>query len=121
MYEFKKTNRILKGYEFKHVLDSGLKVVHPNFVLYGSLHSENRLGLIVSKKVGKAVTRNKVKRRIRESYRLRLPEMRENLGFDLVVIARNRSRKVGFQEFDRSFANCIERLQNKLTKSINEK
>lgn len=121
MFEFKKVSRLLKGHEFKHVLDSGLKVVSPNFVLYGLPCETSRLGLIVSKKVGNAVVRNKVKRRLREGYRLRQPQLREKLGFDLVVIARHRAGKIGFHEFDRSLANSFERLQNKLLKTIDEK
>lgn len=117
MFEFQKASRLLKGHEFKSVLGSEHKIVHPNFVLYGIKRQECcRLGLIVSKKVGGAVDRNKVKRRIRENFRVLLPELNSKIAFDLVVIARNRSKDVSSQEFHKSFISCLDRLQSKMTK-----
>jgi len=46
----------------------------------------NRLGVSVSKKVGKAVIRNRVKRLVKESCRLRAHQVIK--GFDIVVVAR---------------------------------
>jgi ribonuclease P protein component len=46
----------------------------------------SRFGFVVSKRLGKAVKRNKIKRRLREATRLRLPYIKP--GFDVVVIAR---------------------------------
>ena len=49
----------------------------------------NRLGLTAGKKLGHAVDRNRVRRRIREAYRLREPELAR--GYDIVVVARSRA------------------------------
>src|ERR1700694_3026365 len=49
--------------------------------------SHNRYGFIVSKRVGNAVTRNRVRRRLRETLRLLQPQLVS--GYDLVWIARN--------------------------------
>lgn len=61
--------------------------------------SINRLGLTVSKKIGNAVVRNRVKRLIRENYRLRedciLP------GFDIVFVARHTCPEKSFHEIGR--------------------
>lgn len=58
-----------------------------------------RLGLTVSRRVGNAVVRNRVKRRVREWFRHR----RENLGdgVDLVVIARPEAAGLSYHEMAR--------------------
>lgn len=54
----------------------------------------NRLGITVSKKLGKAVTRNRIRRRIREAYRLLEPKLRT--GYDIVIVARHASERAVF-------------------------
>lgn len=49
---------------FTQVIRRGVKVVRPTLVMY-ALPGESRFGLIVSKAVGGAVVRNRVKRRLR--------------------------------------------------------
>jgi ribonuclease P protein component len=53
-----------------------------------------RLGVTVSRRIGKAVTRNLVRRRIREAVRLRLPELQP--GQDLLFVARGPSATAGW-------------------------
>jgi ribonuclease P protein component len=48
--------------------------------------AHNRYGVIVSKHLGKAVTRNRVRRRVKEAARLIHPQLQQ--GYDLVIIAR---------------------------------
>lgn len=50
--------------------------------------STNRVGLTVGKKLGGAVVRNRVRRRLREAYRLN--ESRFAPGWDIVIVARSR-------------------------------
>jgi ribonuclease P protein component len=74
----------------------------------------NRVGVTVSKKLGKAVVRNRVRRRIREAYRLNeglfLP------GWDIVIVARSRAVEVSFQKLTESLLTLSEAagLLNKL-------
>lgn len=49
-------------------------------------YGQSRLGITVGKKVGNAVTRNRVRRLIKENYRLMESEIRD--GFDIVIVAR---------------------------------
>ena len=67
----------------------------------------NRVGITVSKKLGKAVVRNRVRRRIREIYRLN-----EELflsGWDIVIVARSRAVEVSFQKLTESLLSLSEK------------
>lgn len=71
-------------------------------------HSQqNRVGLTVGKKLGHAVVRNRVRRRLREVYRLHeelfLP------GWDIVVVARSRCIKASFQQLTRAYLSLGEK------------
>ena len=77
-----------KNKDFQHVYKKGKSYANTYLVMYVAENgtSGNRLGISVSKKVGKSVVRSHVTRLIRESYRALEPQLRQ--GFDLVVIAR---------------------------------
>ena len=79
---------IRKTKAFKAVYGSGSQAVNAYFVMYVMANNtgSNKLGVSVSKKVGKAVVRNRVKRLVKESCRLRSNSIAK--GFDIVVVAR---------------------------------
>lgn len=60
----------------------------------------NRVGITVSKKLGKAVVRNRVRRRLREAYRLNEEQFLP--GYDIVIVARSRAVDVSFQKLTES-------------------
>jgi ribonuclease P protein component len=74
--------------DFDRVFRKGKRVGGRFFLVIGLPNGrrEDRLGLAVSRKVGSAVMRNRVRRLLREGFR-RLPRPRER-GLDLVVVAR---------------------------------
>ena len=61
----------------------------------------NRVGITVSKKLGHAVVRNRVRRRIREVYRLN--EEKFLPGYDIVVVARSRAVDVTFATLEKGY------------------
>ena len=61
----------------------------------------NRVGITVSKKLGHAVVRNRIRRRLREVYRLN--EDKFQPGWDLVVVARSRAVDAPFPKLTASY------------------
>lgn len=90
------TVSLTENHLFRRAYHRGRQSVHSALVLYALPNRlpVSRLGLTVSPKIGKAVVRNRVKRRLRESYRLE--EGRLLPGFDLVIVARRRALTMPF-------------------------
>ena len=92
-----------KDNDFKKVYKKRKTFGNRNFTLYvkrnGLAHS--RMGFSINKKVGKAVVRNKIKRRLRVLY----GEVFSNLpiGYDLVVVVKNNVPDMTFGEMKSSF------------------
>ena len=68
----------------------------------------NRVGITVSKKLGHAVVRNRVRRRIREVYRLN--EHRFAQGWDIVVVARTKAIHTDFEKLTQQYLSACEKL-----------
>ena len=85
---FPKSVRLLKSNQFDRVMKKRQSAADGLMVLYAASNDLDtcRLGLIVSRKCGNAVVRNRWKRMLREAFRLELSQMTGNL--DLVVIPR---------------------------------
>ena len=64
----------------------------------------NRVGITVSKKLGKANVRNRVRRRLREVYRLN--EEKFQSGWDIVIVARTRAIHAPFEKLTESYLNA---------------
>ena len=87
----KKTTALKLNRNFRFLYHRGGSEVSKTLVFYFKKNrlGTNRLGITVSKKVGKAVIRNRVKRLIKENYRRR--EENIKTGYDIVVVARKRA------------------------------
>ena len=89
-------NRLRRREEFQAAYRRGRSWANPLIALHVLPRPEGmRVGVTVSKKVGGAVVRNRVRRRLREAIRLRLPGWRN--GFDLVVVARSAAAEAPFE------------------------
>lgn len=80
--------RLKKSWEFLRVYQKGKKAWDPYFVIYvyRTQFRQTRLGITASKKVGNSVQRNRVKRLIREAFRMLKPELLPQ--YDIVVVGR---------------------------------
>ena len=68
----------------------------------------NRIGLTVNAKLGCAVRRNRVRRRLRELYRLHRQEMLP--GYDLIVVARVRAVDMPYAKLEKQYLRCLAQL-----------
>ncbi|MBI5632969.1 MAG: ribonuclease P protein component [Nitrospirae bacterium] len=97
--------------EFKLVFDQGRKFPSRHLILYVHPNGlkQSRLGFVVSRKVGNAVVRNRVKRRLREIFRKLLAE--SPLCCDIVVVARSTAPEADFLDLDRSIGRVFAGLK----------
>jgi len=129
MFAFPKSKRLLDRKDFKPAMDSGEKVVCPEMVvlmkestasatLNGTPQksTEPRLGLVVSKKVGNSVVRNRVKRVLRESFRHFTGSATPLGNHDIVVIARAKAAEVSNEVLTQAFERCLSRLAGRKRK-----
>ena len=94
------TNSLKKNSDFENVYKSGKSYANKYLVIYTLKNGtdENRLVISVSKKVGNSVVRHRLKRLIKESYRLH--EKMFNSGLDIAVIARKGSDACDFASIE---------------------
>ncbi len=99
-----------KNSDFRRLYAKGKSAVNPYLVLYCRRNREgvNRLGYTVSTKLGHAVVRNRVRRRLREIYRLNSPRLKT--GWDIVVVARTRCVGAEYGQMDRAFLQACRKL-----------
>ena len=105
------SERLRHRHEYQRVLQYGIKQVAPAFVLYvlPSMAPCSRLGIAVSRRVGGAVVRNRVKRRTREFFRRHKGEL--GGAYDIVVVARRAAVEVSPGEYARQFLTLLRRCQ----------
>jgi len=106
---FRKSDRLLKRPEFLAVQRGGKKV-HLRDMLVIARGGTRRMGVTVTKKVGNAVQRNRIKRLVREVWRRRRVKMPE--GLELVFVAKKSAVRMTFDQLRRQF----DELETKLSR-----
>ncbi|MBS4959503.1 MAG: ribonuclease P protein component [Clostridiales bacterium] len=105
----KNTDSLKKNFQFRYVYNRGKSIANRHLVMYVIRNGKtsNRLGISVSKKVGKSVIRSRVNRLIKENYRLLEDNIK--MGYDVVVIARVNSKDATYQEISKSLLNLLKK------------
>lgn len=110
MLRFPKSARLTKASEFSKVKREG-ESCHGRFMVLSVLKNppshETKIGLITSRRIGGAVVRNRVRRRLREIARMARPGLRGNLW--LVLIARKNAAEAPFQSLQREWLQLARR------------
>jgi len=86
-FSFKKEDKILKRREFLQLQRCGKKIQDSNFIVIYSegRFDKKRIGITASKKIGNAVKRNKIKRLIREHFRMNRDKIAEFMDINVIV------------------------------------
>jgi len=104
------TVSLKKNYEFRRLYNRGKSSASKCVVVYciKTNRPYNRLGITVSSKLGGAVQRNRIRRRLKEVCRLNRDSL--HIGYDIVVVARMRSRYAGWSEIESSVLSIFKKL-----------
>ncbi len=128
-FRFSKSSRLLKSHEYDSVFQGGNKDVCKHFVIFAKdnarenakeIAKENtkarrRIGLVVSKKVGNSVERNRIKRKLREQFRL-LAGASPGVARDYIVVARPGSKNASSKEVKQQLVDAMTRLDRRSKK-----
>ena len=106
----KQTESIKENYEFKRVYKRGKSSADANIAVYffKNYKGYNRLGITVSNKIGKAVIRNKIRRRIKNSFHLNAVNFKN--GYDIVIVARTRAVYADQKKLEKSLLRIFKNL-----------
>ena len=104
------TTSLKKNHEFRRLYNKGKSAASQYIVIYVRKNNSigNRLGITVSKKIGSAVQRNRVRRRLKEIYRLCETDLKP--GYDIVIVARVSSRFIKYSELETSVLLLLKKL-----------
>lgn len=104
-----KDNRLRHNREYRVVYRAGKSVANKDMVLYFAKNKQSsvRAGFSVSKKIGKSVVRNRVRRLIKEAFRLHINDIKP--GYDLIFIARTGNKSLKYADVERAVLDVLKK------------
>ena len=111
-FTFKKEDRILKRSEFLELTRTGRKVQNDYFIALfrPGRRDRSRLGITVTRKVGSAALRNRVKRWVREYFRLNRRQFHQN--WDINIVAKKKAADLSAEKTFASLQDLFEQIVN---------
>jgi len=109
----RKEYRLRANADFYRVRREGSTWAHPLLVLSALPNrlKHSRFGFVVGRRIGKAVQRNQIKRRMREAVRMRVQRDEITTGWDIVFIARYPIQTSSFQQVDTAIGLLLRRAE----------
>jgi len=106
-YTFGRHERICKKRDYSTIYEQGVRRYSKHFTMieYRNQTGIRRLGITVSKKVGIAVQRNRVKRLLREFFRLN--KSRFSSSHDIVIIAKRNAHSLSYEDVCRELGSLL--------------
>ena len=107
----RREQRLRRGVDFERARANRKSWAHPLIVCYERLRDDSgatRVGIVVGRRVGKAATRNRIKRRIREAARAIYPQL--DSGYDLILIARQPAAQASFAQLTEALVSVLPRM-----------
>lgn len=107
----KAINKLKKNEDFRKVYQKKRSMANKLLIIYilENGYEFNRVGFTVSKKVGKSVTRSRVKRLLRESYRLNDEKILQ--GYDIIFVARDTASEASYKEIESAMLHLIRKMK----------
>ena len=108
--DVKVRDTLKKNSDFRRLYTKGKSAATPYLVVYCRKNrlDRNRTGYTVSTKLGHAVVRNRVRRRLREIVRLHAHAVKP--GYDLVLVARSRAVDAEYQKLEQAYLTACRKL-----------
>jgi ribonuclease P protein component len=105
--------RIRRGKEYSYIYKNSRRMQGKYIIVFTRENQlpHNRFGIVTSKKIGNAVTRNRAKRQIREAIRKNLKKLRP--GYDMVIVARFNIKEAIFELIEMDFLRLMKKASKK--------
>ena len=105
----KKINRLKKRYQFQYIYKEGKFISEKAVTLhYVASKTKNiKIGFAVTKKIGHAIKRNLIRRRLREIMKKNLPLLKQN--YNIIIVAKEQIIETEFINLEKQILNLLKK------------
>jgi len=104
--------RLRRDADIAAVWSEGMKIQHAMFALRGRPNGLDviRVAVAAPRSLGRAVARNRSRRRLREAFRVAIRDLARRPGCDIVIVARSQTATAEFGDLRKAAATALESL-----------